>query len=333
MANYATIDKVLNHPNVLQNYFQDVITTQNVLLWILHGKPVDSGGGKKATSKKFTMEVDGGSYIEVPLMLQTNSNMKAYAKDASFDMTANDIGDRAQYSIKSMGGPIPIYGFDLDVSASNKTNLINCTNAYIEQAENSVMNLMTSQLLAAGGSEGANDWYSLYTLIAEDPTADSIGGISAAAYSKWRNGYKDCTGASLATYMKSYINQYRIAATYGIQRPKLILTTASLYSTLYGQLVSNQRYVPDVELVRAGFEGMEFDNCSVIFDASAQSGTVLGINPESLIYATLKGANMKVDKFVQVPGKDLVTSFLTHRGNMCIKDRRTNFNLFDFTTA
>ena len=102
MSNYSTIEKVLNHPNVLQKVFQDVISTQNILIWWLHGKPLDAGAGlKKPTGKRFLQEVDGGSYIEVPLMLQLNTNLKSYEKSASFDLTANDIGDRAQYSIKS----------------------------------------------------------------------------------------------------------------------------------------------------------------------------------------------------------------------------------------
>ena len=332
MANYSTLAAVLNNPNVLQDHFQDIMTTQNSIIWWLEGKPVDTGAGKKPTAKKFSMDIDGSSRFEVPLMLQSNTNIKAYAKDDTFAMTGNNIGDRAYYNIQSIGGPIPIYRYDQDVSGSSKTNLLNCVRSYLDQADNAVMNLFDSQLNAAGGTEGANDWTSMYTIIAKSPIADNIGGISSAAYPKWQNGYKTMTGASVATNILSYITQYRIAASYRGQRPKILYTTQHNYAIIANKLVANQRYVPDAVLVAAGFEGIEIDGCSLIFGASAQDQTLLGINPDALVFAKLKNAYMKVDSFTTIPGTDMVTSFVRARGNLGSKDRRTSFQLFAMDT-
>lgn len=332
MANYSPLAAILNHPNVIQEHFQDVASTQQVLVWWLTGKPVDTGAGLKPTAKKFTMELDGGSRFEVPLMLNVNSNMKAFAKDDTFTLTANDLGDRAYYNIRSLGGPIPLYGFDEDVSASSKTNIINVTKAFLEQGSITMLNLLGDQLFRTSAA-GANDWNSLFDLIAEDPTADSIGGISAATYDKWRNQYKDATSSSIATYLLPYLTTYRVAATIGTQKPRIVLMTPTLYGKLVGQLVANQRYVPDAELVKAGFDAIQFEGASVMYDQLMPTGSILGINPEALIYGTLKGANMKLRDFVPVPDADVKVAFLKHRGNLCIRDRRTNYNIFDFTTA
>lgn len=334
MTNYDTVKAILNNPNVLQKSFQDVIATRATLPWWLLGKQVDTGAGLKPTGKSFKMELDGGSRFEVPLMLVTNPNMKAFAKDSTFDLTGNDLGDRAYYDIKSLGGPIPVYNFDIDVSASSKTNLINCTKAFLTQANTALVNLVTSQMFATAGSEGTNDWSSLLTLIALDPTGDSIGGISAATYSKWRNVYKNASGASLATYLKSYLTQYKVQATVGISRPKLALMDESTYGTLDSQLVALQRFsAPAPEVEAAGFTGLKYGGMTVMHEASLSAGTIIGINDEGILYGVLKGTNMKVDPFVPVPGTDMQTSFVKIRGNLLLSDRRTHFHIANFTTA
>lgn len=334
MANYETVQAILNHPNVLQKSFQDVIATRATLVWWLLGKQVDTGSGLKPKGKKFVMELDGGSAFEVPLMLETNPNLKAFAKDASFGLTSNNLGDRATYPIKSLGGPIPVYRFDIDVSASSKTNLINCTKSFLEQANTGLINLINTQTWATAGGEGANDWSSILTLIPEDPTADSIGGVSAAAYSNWRNVYYDANAKSIATYLKGYLTKYKVQATVGANKPTFAIMNDSLYSDLDTQLVANQRFAapaPDVEA--AGFTGLRYGGMTVMHDNNCPAGSILGINENGILMGILKGTNMEVDPFVLVPGTDLMTSFVRLRGNYLLKDRRTHYHIFDLETA
>lgn len=335
MANYTPLAAILNHPNVIDNYLNDVISTQNVLLWWLMGKPVSVGVGNapKPTAKQFIREVEGGSRFEVPLLLDTNPNLKAYAKDDSFDLTANDLGDRAYYDIKSLGGPIPIYGFDIDVSGSNKTNLVNITDAFLEQAELGIVNLFTTQLLAATGTAGANDWASLYDIIAQDPTADSIGGISSATYSKWRNDYYNATGRSFATYGVGDLTTRQVNCTFGKKGPQLVIMDKTNYGYLSSKLVANQRYVPDAELVKAGFKGMEFQGMSVMFEAAATTGSTLLIDPEGLELGKLKNAFLKTEEPVRVPNADLFVYFIKARGNVICRSRRTQGIIYNATTA
>lgn len=336
MANYSEVKAIFNNPNVLEPTFNDTISTQNVLVWWLMGKPVNTGAGVKPTAKKFLRELDGGSRFEVPLMLQINNNLKSYAKDATFNLQANDVGDRAYFDIKSIGGPIPVYLYDIDVSGSSKTNLLKVTEEYISQAKRTLLNLVQASILGTAGAEGADDWTSILTLIPKDPTADSIGGISSATYSKWRNYSKSASGDSKATYLRPYITTAMINCSYGSMSPKLCLTTKTIYSDLHGQLVSNQRYVPDVELAKAGFKGLEYDGMSVMFDdtlSTNSDGSILLINPEGLELGALKGSMVKMDEFVKVPNADMLAGFVKIRGNMLVRDRRTNGHIHTFTTA
>jgi hypothetical protein len=178
-------------------------------------------------------------------------------------------------------------------------------------------------------------------LIAKAPTADSIGGISSAAYPQWANQYKDETAISLASFVVRELSTYVVKSTFGIQRPKLIVTTPAIWGALFGVEQGNQRFVPDAELAKIGFQALQFMGIPVFFDAgltqtylgTTSSGDVLGINPDALEYGILKGANMKMLPPVRVPTADMEVSFLKHRGNFLIRDRRTNFRLFTFTTA
>lgn len=333
MANYSTVIDIFNHPDVLQTYFQDAITTQNVLIWWLSGKPVDTGAGKKPTAKSMKRIREGGSRWEVPVMLNTNSNLKSYEKDATFNMTVNNVGDRAYYDIKSLGGPIPIYGFDIDVSASSKANILNVTKEYLEQAKLTLANLVQAQILAAAGTAGANDWASLLDIISTSPSTDSIGGISGSANAQWRNQIKTSTG-SMATYLKADLDNMMISATFGVEKPTLFVTTPTVYATLKGQLTANQRYVNDSpELAKAGFTGLEYNGVPMIFDSSMTAGVILGIDTNSIEYSVLKGCDMKVDSPVRVPNADMIALFLKHRGNFVVRGRRTSVCGSSFTTA
>ena len=330
---YSPLAAIANHPNVISKVLQDEISTKNVFSWWLMGKPVDTGAGLKPTAKRFFREQEGGSRFEVPLMLITNSNIKSYEKDATFSMNVNDIGDRAYYEIRSVGGPTPIYGFDEDVSMNSKTNVINIVKAYLDQAAIGVENRLQAMLMAAPGSAQTEDFESLLDQTAEDPTDDTIGEIASSTYSNWRNQYYDAGSDSLASYLRTRIDTYMINATFGVRKPKLLIMTTTLYGTLLGQLQALQRMQPDTELLKAGFTGLNYNGAACIFDGTIQSGSILGINPEAFEYGVLKGCNMKHLPPVRVPNADLKAGFIKHRGNIICKDRRTNFHIFDFTTA
>ena len=335
MANFLSVAAIFNNPNVIQKYMEDQISTQNILIWWLHGKPVNMGpnGSTKITAKKFIKEQDGGSRFEVPLMLIANPNIKSFAKDDTFTITGNNAGDRAYYNIQSVGGPISLYGYDIDVCGSSKNNLIDLTKTYLEQGSLSLLNAMEAQILGTQGGEGSNDWTSLLTLFPTNPTADSIGGISSASYPNWANQYTNGASRSMATYLKSDLTSGIVAATFGKRSPNLIIMDTTVYGTLHGQLVSNQRYVPDVELAKAGFKGMEYDGASVIFDSTITTGSILGLCMESLEYGYLKDAHMKMGEFVKVPNADQMVALIVERGNIIVKDRRTNWRGYSYTTV
>ena len=335
MANYDSVIKLLNNPNVLQKMFQDVIATRATLAWWLLGKQVDTGGGLKPKGKKFTRELDGGSRFEVPLMLETNPNLKAFGKGATFNLNTNSLGDRAYFDIKEMGGPIPIDRKDLDCSGSSKTNILEATKSFLKQSNVGIINLVTGQMFAAAGTEGTDDWNSILTLIAANPTADAIGGISAAAYTNWQNIYKDLTG--LTGKAVSYLTTYKVKATVGIMRPKLCLVDETTYGLIDGNFQAVQQLTrpsgqaaPEVD--EAGFTGLRYGGMTIMHEASLATGTIIGINDEGIEYGILKGANMEVDPFQLVPGTNMVTSFIRLLGNLLVSDRRTHFNLFNGTS-
>ena len=334
MANYSPLAAIFNFPNVLQDYMTDVISTQNSLIWWLMGKPVNTGAGLKPTAKKFVREIGGGgSRFEVPLMLTTNPNAKTYAKDDTFNLTANDMGDRAYFNIQLMGTTIPVYNYDVALSDGSNAAIKGLVKNFMEQASITMLNLFVTNLYRAGGTEGANDWNSIFTLVSETPTADNIGGISSAAYPQWANQYKDETGISIGTYGVKELNKYTIKSTFGVARPKLYVVDETIYAGIFNAQQGQQRFVPDADLAKIGFEALDFMGKPMFFDHSTITGTALGINPDALELGFVKGYNMKVDPPVRVPNADLEVSFMKSYGNLLIRDRRTNFVLFNLTTA
>jgi hypothetical protein len=110
------------------------------------------------------------------------------------------------------------------------------------------------------------------------------------------------------------------------------------YGVLDSQMVAIQQLTrpsgtpaPDVE--EAGFTGLRYGGMTCMFEASLSAGTIIGINDEGIEYGILKGANMEVDPFQLVPGTNLMTGFVRQLGNLLLSDRRTHFNISNFTTA
>ena len=336
MSNYSPLAAILNHPNVInkaEKHMQDVASTRQVLTWILSGKKMWNGSSYEPTAKKFIKELDGGSRFEVKLLLVTNPLITTYPKDKTWDLQLNDLGDRAYYNIQSMGGPIPITNYDIDVSASNATNIQDAIEGFLNQASISIVNLLGSNLLAAAGTAGTDDWASMYDMVATSPIADSIGGISSAAYPNWRNYYKTLTAITTKAALLAGITTGLNEATVGMMRPRLAVTDTTTYGLIEAGLQANQRYTPDTELVEAGFVAMKYDACSIIFDPLATAQTMLLLNPEGLKYGVLKNANMKMRPFVDTPNGDLIVGFIRHRGNLLMIDRRTQGILFDIPTS
>ena len=342
MANYNSVVAIFQYPNVLQNFMNDVIMTKDPLLWWLHGKPVNTGAGLKPTAKKFLREVDGGSQFEVPLLLQLNPNMKNFAKDDTFNMGSNDAGDRAIYQIRHTGGPIIMYGTDINTCQNTNAAIKDLQKTYLEQGSTTMMNIMSQNMWRAAGTEGANDWTAIQTSISATPTADNIGGISSAAYPNWANVATDETSTSLASYVVREFNKGMINATVGVDRPKLITCTTNIYSNLFVNEQGLQRFSPDAELAKIGFDALNFMGVPVFYnnamngyDANGNINTAdgqiaIGINPEAFEYGVLKSENMKVEPPVRVPNGYSFASFIAHGGNLYPRNRRTNFILSNF---
>jgi hypothetical protein len=122
-----------------------------------------------------------------------------------------------------------------EVSGREKTAITNLMNNKVEgMAEGWARNF--DDALHRDGTQDAEAFGGLTLLVADDPSADTVGGLSAATYALWRNraltgASKISASASAQTLTKTLRAEYRQLRRYG-GRPNLIIAGSKFMEAL-----------------------------------------------------------------------------------------------------
>ena len=169
----------------------------------------------------------------------------------------------------------------------------------------------TGYLTGVSSEIGPN---SLEGLIAEAPTADTVGGISRATYSAWRNYYVTSCGA-FATYIAKLNTAYWTCKT---RDPKKIgwdfllagLTTMAAiegYIQGKGQVQFIAKDDPDF-----GFGMIHYKGAPIVPSPDCNTSSLYGLNSHSWVYAVNTRYNMKVTSVEAGPDVDAKIKKIQH---------------------
>ncbi len=240
--------------------------------------------------------VSGGERFNHPLIYGTNASFAMRSSLESVTQVSTDNHTRAVYDIKIADGMIALETLHLAMNAGNKEKLLDYADVKRQEAEISMSELLGSQVWSAGTGK---NFGGLQYLIASVPTAQSdVGGISSSVNSYWCNDVYATTVSAFntssagLTAMSTTLNN----CTKGLQRPRVILTTKTIWQLYELGLTSNIRYAR-TDIGDAGFQALQFATVPILADDNCPTQKMYFVDTDSLWLQVLAQGNMQLTGF------------------------------------
>lgn len=217
----------------------------------------------KALMAKQKTIPSGYQYVQKPVLFadvgdEANSfEWYSHADQVNFPHPDNDL--QAKYQWREIHAGLAITETELTVDGVTLTDSSGPSKVSGRE-QTAITNLMDNKMngMAEGwarnfdealhldGTQDAKAFVGLTGLIADDPTADTVGGLSAATYTLWRNraltgGNKITASASAQTLTKTLRSEVRQLRRYG-GRPDLIIAGSAFIDALESELHEKGTY-------------------------------------------------------------------------------------------
>lgn len=268
---------------------------------------------------------DGGPSIVIPIEFAENGSYKRYSGAEILNTTINDVFSSYQYPWFQVALNIQISGREMLINSGRSQNR-ELLKSRVMNAKHTFENQFNIDMLSTGGL--TNQIVGLQTLIADDPTSGSVGGISRVSYSFARNqfyrattdGGAAATAANLPGYMDAL--DLRIQAWRG--KTKTILADDNFFRLFEGSVHPLQRLSPtEGQLARLGFRTYAYKQAEVVFEPQAAgmpSNHMYFIDPDVIELISHTDRNL-----VQLPKRDSYNqdqsiSYLGWMGALCVKN-------------
>jgi hypothetical protein len=316
----------------LDNYrgqLVDNVFNKHVMSWIL-------------MEKQRTRMLGGGEKITEHLLISGNDDVGNLAEWGEFVITPQGGITTASFDWKQIITSIAISGME-ELKNNGEEAILNLFQARVKQSETSLQKLVNDQLLgvAAGG------WTSIYDIIDD---AVTVGGLTVAAQPLWKARVQNAIAATsgvaagqqtFANLQKYLTNLYNTASD-GNDVVTCLLGTQAIFEMYELGLTPNMRFQAKDSTGSIGFTNLLFKGVPFYWDKAAQTGTVVGINADSLTLVGHKDRWFKQSAFTDSPidsvaggaGNarfvDARYAVITAVGNLTVNDRRKNFKLKNF---
>lgn len=291
----------------------DSLTTNNALYFLLN-----KAGNIKVTA--------GGREFTHPIRYQKNSTFQA---KAHLETIATDLQDnitRAVYPQKSLAGSLVLSKWELAQNRGNREKLIDLVIESKNDAKVSMSELLGDQVWKDGSV--ANDFDGLQFLINSAPSGQSdVGGIDASADGNeyWQNQVDTVEVSAFNTSQAGLaaMNALLLAATFGAQGPRAVLTTKAIFSLYELGLTSNIRYTSTNIMADTKFMHLVYATMPVLFDDNAVDDGMYFVDTDNLWLQVLSGANMETTPFEASHNQLTLIALLWLVGQITCGSRRT----------
>lgn len=279
---------------------------------------------------KSQVKFDSGKDIVQPIMTgrvtAAGYNAAVIEEDdkykGQFDILPKNIAQSAVFNWADIYANITILD-DMVDKVNGVEGVLNIVETYMQNAKETLNELLSKQLLYAAGSKGSGgltaDWLGLDEAIAPYNTA--YGGINNVA--DWAGVVQDGVVMTMPAFQ-----EILMSVTYGSEKPDLAITTPAIYNALWAQALPHQRILSDKSVLgRFGFTGLEIDGCQIMVDKNCPSGRMYIINTNFWKFILHKNK-----AFYWTPEKSLYDSAayvrqLLVKGNFICTSRRMNAKL------
>jgi hypothetical protein len=283
---------------------------------------------RRMALKGKTREESGGYSIVEPLEYAANGTYQRYSGIDVLNVSQSDVFTAAEFNWRQIAINVVSTGLELRMNAGPQ-RIANLAKARIKNAIHTFGNQFSADMYADGSLTNQID--GLQKIVADTPT-NTVGGISAAAWTFWQNivqsaaaplqGGGAITPSALQGVMESLMLPLFIQLTRNNDKPDLIVSSNDYYNFFEGGQITNKRYV-DENLANAGFMTLQYHGVPVIFDgvSGMPASHMYFLNTNYLELVTHADANMTVMDEAKPFNQDAVCVPILWMGNFVCSNR------------
>jgi hypothetical protein len=262
---------------------------------------------------------DGGYNITNPLTVGRNPNVTAYEYYDQLPVAQTNEFTTIEYTWSRVAGTVIISDQEEDEN-KGESMIFKLMKAKMDVLEESIKEKFSEYLYATGGG---SDPLGLASLIPDDPTTGTLGGISRATETQWRTSAYDFDGNLNATNIEEAFDDVLMDLTLKSDKPDVILCGRNIYR-LY-RAAARDKVVMNLSdtangkrMMDLGFAGLSHQNIPLLYDEDCSVDKAYFINSKYLRLHMLKGVNMKVKNLTAPWDTDASGSRVVWQGQWCL---------------
>ena len=258
---------------------------------------------------------DGGRVFNEPAIIGDSQAVGGFRRGQPISTDEQEGIDAFEYSPARFYGTTHIYQDDLAMNAG-EARAVSLLKTKTEQMKESVHNALDIYLCGSNqlaGAASASDtgsqfgWLGLQDLVPDTATQDVPGtGINKTAFPKARSRVVTTSVASATAWNTNQVGRQVVqdvynGASFGMNRPNLILMTRTVWDAFQISLQANERFVDQGgKDQKVGYPHLMYmADCRVAWGDNVRTGHFYALNTKFLKFKVLSQANFKLGDFIE----------------------------------
>lgn len=262
---------------------------------------------------------DGGYNITNPLTLGRNPNVTSYQYYNQLPVAQTNEFETVEYPWSRVAGSVIISDQESDENKGEQ-QIFKLITAKMQVLEESIKEKFSQYLYATGGG---TDPLGLASLIPDNPTTGTLGGLSRVTEVQWRTSAYNFAGALDATNIEEAFDDVLLDLTLKGERPDIILVGRNILR-LYRQAARDKIVINLADtsngkrMFDLGFDGVMHNRIPMLYDEDCPVNKAYFINSKYMRVHILSGVNMKEKQLVAPWNMDATGSRVVWQGNYCL---------------
>jgi hypothetical protein len=266
---------------------------------------------------KVEME-NGGANITNPLTLGRNPNVASYQYYDEVPVNETSEFTTIGFGWSRVAGTLIVSDQEVDENTGDAA-LFKILTEKLNVLEMSIKEKFSEYLYGAGTG---TDPLGLASLIPDDPTTGTLGGLSRANEQQWRTSAYQFAGALDPTNIEEAMDDILLDLKLKSDKPDVIIVGRNILR-MYRQAVRDKVMITLDQSSKGkgmydlGFEGVTHNGIPMLYDEDCGVNRAYFINSNYLRTHILKGVNMRTKDLVAPWTVDAIGKRVVWQGNFC----------------
>lgn len=275
-------------------------------------------------AKKRVIVEDGGPQISNPLITGLNPNVTSMQYYDTVPVDQTNEFSTVSYNMSRVVGSLIISDQEEDEN-QGRAAIFKILTGKIKALDESISRQFAAYHTSVGTGTDPNG---LGNLILADPTTGSVGGISLATESQWRNSSYNFSGTLTPENIEEAFDDIleldlnRSSDGQKSPRPTVIFAGRNIYR-MHKAAARDKTQIQlgdtgtGKKLINLGIVGTTHNGVPVLFDEKLGANVAYFVNEEYLTLHVLRGVNMKIKKLVAPWNVDATGRRVVWEGQLC----------------